>query len=654
MANGDINLADAQDAAKYMQQYANDISRATSKAEKLAGYAGTLSRHFKDIGQSQWSKAFNQQQISKEFEKITKQTLAWAEVLKKNGKIVQSQIEDLKTTLKLEEERTKKLTAYADMLEEIDDKYKRGIADLRAQGKQITANAKEWAKAKFGLTKEEGLGQPGAGGRQAAKGYAKAHEIASSGGAGAKDIIGLLGPWGMLINMFIGVMDKARKMGADLQISSGATGEFSKGVSHFTDIAISASTQMQGVSATYFGQMGMNAEEVLKGAGELAQAGIKISSTIGSNGIMTKSFKNMVAFSAATGQSLGAVGKQFATFTNTFRLGKDKQTSTYKALYDTAKSFASTFEVTMGEMIGSIMSVAEAGQSMGLTLQGTADVFQTLKLATAGTKVGLQDITKAATQLTSIGKADKGWLAFMGHMGGGASGGFLGGLGAAEQRGPGFMGPNMSGKDLDVGAQIDMMSKALAKSTGGMSGPGKQFMTEQLAGQFGLDEQTTQIMQKMQSGGLSRAGAIDELKKLQKQAADNKISSKGLLDILMDFLQRALEAPLMGIFALLKKIPIIGGGGESAVGSGTRTGKPRKLDSGGDILSAGLAFVHGGESVVPAARTRPRMNDSYGGGSTPVNIKINVSMNESDLKRAFDTAHKKTLSIVRRNKQRAN
>jgi len=124
------------------------------------------------------------------------------------------------------------------------------------------------------------------------------------------------------------------------------------------------------------------------------------------------------------------------------------------------------------------------------------------------------------------------------------------------------------------------------------------------------------------------------------------------LDILMDFLQRALEAPLMGIFSLMKKIPFMGGSSPTLATPGN---KIKKKDSGANIMTAGLVMVHPGEDIVPAAATtRPRMNSSYGGGSTPVNIKINVSMNEADLKQAFDRAHKKTLSIVRRNKQRAN
>jgi hypothetical protein len=533
----DLNLTNAA-----AEKLAKALAAGTKELGQQKSRAYELGEIFKKVGNYQEVQAVKTRITGLEWEKIKDSTLAWAKSLEGAQRYNDKMLKDLEKSIDLEHKRVQLVNDYKLAIQEVDDVHSKTIDKLRAQGSIIKANAKDWAKGKFGLTEQEGAGAPGAGGRVAAKGT-----VALAQPGMANDFIKSLGPWGMLISMMISAADKTRKMGAELQQSAGATGEAGDGLARFTKIASGAQLQFGSISDALVGQMGMTAEEVMKDAGELAAAGIKVSDTLGANGGMTDQFQNLEGIALATGQGIGAVGKQFANIINTFRMTKGAATSAMLGLKNAANDIQKNFDVTTAEMMSSMQSIAEAAADMGVGIQGVADLFTTLNSTLAGTSVGLAGITKIAGSLANIGRSDKGWLAFMGKMGGGASGGFLGALGAAQQRGPGFMGPRMSGRELDSGKQVDMMVKAVSRATMGQSGAAKQYIKEQLYAQFGLDEQAAQAMNKMGSGRLSRAGAAQSLDKMKEDAKYNKMGMKGILDIIEGLIKKLIFAPLNAI-----------------------------------------------------------------------------------------------------------
>jgi len=70
-------------------------------------------------------------------------------------------------------------------------------------------------------------------------------------------------------------------------------------------------------------------------------------------------------------------------------------------------------------------------------------------------------------------------------------------------------------------------------------------------------------------------------------------------------------------------IPSILGGGSVGVGGGSID--IPQLNTGGRIASDGLAMLHAGERVVPAAQVRERGPQPVGGGTTIESIEINVA-----------------------------
>lgn len=513
--------------------------------------------------------------------------------------ITSAQYKDALELAKLEADRLVKVEKYKSVLEGINEGHKKQVEALRSEGKWIQANAKEFLKEKFQLKEEEGLGKAGAA-TKGAKAAAGALDVASNPG----QMLQMLGPWGVIIKFLIDSIDKIRQMGAALQNSAAAAGEAGKGIGYFKGVA-------GGLLSTggFFGQMGMTADELQKDAGEIASAGIKMSSILTGGGGMTDKFKTLETFAFATGQSVGAVAQQFTKLTNTFRLTGASATAAYKNLYNTAQTLGKTFEVPMADMINSITSVGEAARDFGFELNDVTDLFNTLyERVLPGTKLGLNDLQKAASALTGIGKSDKSSLAFMGAIGGRASGGFLGALGAAQQRGPGFLLPKMGGQGADLGKQLDMLQQTLYRSTAGLSGPGRQLMMEQIASsQFGLDDQTTEILQKMGSGQLSRSAAVDELKKLQQQAAENKISQKGMLDIIKNFIERMIMKPIVAIYNLLSGSWLFGGNGQAGdLTGGAKASEPEEISK----------LKKQRESAAAAAK-KPKGKRADGGSVTP-------------------------------------
>ncbi len=184
------------------------------------------------------------------------------------------------------------------------------IEKLKSEGNWIRANGREFLKQKFSLKDNEGIGTAG-GATKAAKAYTGANDVAGDPG----QMLNMLGPWGLLIKLFLDVTDKANKMGAELQQAAGATGQVTKGFSAFRGLALDTQVNMLSLSNA-FGMMGMNAEQVFKDAGELVSAGVKLDDVLGPDG-MTDTFKNLEGMAIGTGQSLGTVAKQFNNIINT-------------------------------------------------------------------------------------------------------------------------------------------------------------------------------------------------------------------------------------------------------------------------------------------------------------------------------------------------
>jgi len=613
----------------------------------------------KSIGRYQDANEVHAKNLVKQAQKQKEQMKEYVKDINKVHGGLGLNLKLMRKALEIESERLAVVSRYDLKIDEINDKHKKGVEYLQAQGNYIRSNLKDYAKGKFGLTQEEGLGHVNQKAGAAVKGASILSKDGGASGVG-NDLIGKLGIWGMIIGMFIDGIDKVNKNASALHQAAGATGEFNKGLRHFAGVAAGAELQFSSLSDALVGQMGMTSTEVLKDAGELASAGIKISDSLSGNGGMTSQFKKLESLAYSTGQGLGTVGKQFATMINTFRMGKSQALEAYKGIKETANSLQETFETTSAEWIDSIMSVAAASATLGTSITQIGDLFNTLGTTLKGTKVPMEQVTATASALSNIGKADKGWLAFMGKMGGGASGGFLGGLGAAQQRGANFMGPAINNRTLDTGAQIEMLMKTLDRATRGTSGRAKQFLTEDFGSKFGLSDEQTQIVQKMKSGKLSRAAGGAAWDKMEADTKFNKMGAKGMMDHLENLIKKLIMAPIMAIYKVLT-MKWFGGNDEAGLGVGsggdgggfTKNPYGGKRAMGGPI-SPGMSYLVGenGPEVFSSRSGGSISPNSSMGGGTPVSININVGMNERDLKTAFDKAHGQTLQLVRKTKQK--
>ncbi len=150
------------------------------------------------------------------------------------------------------------------------------------------------------------------------------------------------------------------------------------------------------------------------------------------------------------------------------------------------------------------------------------------------------------------------------------------------------------------------------------------------------------------------------MKELQEEQRQNKMGMKGMLEKIAEFLQKYVQAPIVGILKFLTRF---GGkkdsdvtpytGGTSATGTASAAMARSRRAVGGPV-SPGESYLVGekGPEVFSPRSGGTISPNSAMGGDTEMNININVSMNERELKAAFDKAHQKTLQLVRRNKQR--
>ena len=326
-----------QQANGYRSTSVGDLSKEVNFLKSIGAFEEASKVHAKNM--------LAQQEASNKL--IEKYTKKFSEA---NG-LTKEQVDWLKKAAVVEGERLRTVSQYSEVVDRINTGHERQVELLRAQGSQIKANAKEWAKEKFALNEKEGMGQPGETGRTIAKGYAQSAQTSPD------EIIKLLGPWGMLLQMFIGAADKIKKMGAGLQAASGATGEFGGGLQKFIGLAAGAELQFSSLSDALIGQMGMTSEEIFKDAGELASAGVKVSDTINGGGGMTETFQDLEAVAAATGQSIGGIGKQFTSIINTFRLGKAQAMQALTGVQNAAQGMLKSFDATMPELMSSIIGV---------------------------------------------------------------------------------------------------------------------------------------------------------------------------------------------------------------------------------------------------------------------------------------------------------
>jgi hypothetical protein len=261
----------------------------------------------------------------------------------------------------------------------------------------------------------------------------------------------------------------------------------------------------------------------------------------------------------------------------------------------------------------------------------------------------LANIQKVAQGIMGITKASEGWQVFMAKQAGG-SGGYAQSLFQAQQRGPG--GAVTGAGKFDAMKMIQMARGAIMQPTAGIGDAAtKQLMVERMGKQFGMDEETTQVFQKLSAGTISQDEAAMSLKSLHDAATKNNLDSKGMFDIIKGILIGIIAKPIVMIYQLLQSwLP---GQEDSSIGEALDDASTGHA-TGAIIKSGGMMRVHAEEAVAngkvyPAAKTQPFKNDISNGGN--LNLSFNMQISEENLSRSFRDMENKTLGYLKKQQQ---
>lgn len=644
-----------QDDARIAQEYAATIDKIKKATVDLATKTKMVYAALKQNGAA----AKNSLDINKQ---IASMYRAEIESLRK--------IKDLDETVwKIERERVKQLMkqsteifkqeAILEDIAKVNDlitsKLNNQIKIYQQQGRIIKANMLEFTKQ---------FRDPNTGKVSTAHAGAATTEIAQD----PKKMLQSLGPWGLIIGFIADIIDGVRMMGGELHKASAESGKFADSF----DSTRKESQALFDSQISLMAKYGLTVKEAGQIFGELKSTGLAALGVIPETGTALSNLAlDVMSFAKATSQSTGQVAEQYAQIVRTF--GKDSRnarqlTDTYNKIFTVASKAAQAGFGKMSELVQTVFTLGEAFKDVGMSadsvvrvVNGMAGALKSLKFA-----ANASDINRIASGILGITKASEGWQVFMGKLSG-MSGGYAQTLFTMQQRGADSALPG-AGK-FDAGKTIQSFRSMLNATTGGISDPmTKQLMIEKMGQQVGMDTQTTQVFQRLMSGGMDEGAAKSDLEKIHKAAVDNNLTTKGMFDILREILVGMIAKPIIGIWRFLSRFSSsqatpeekarmekLGKTVEQAGGATEKSEESSGLRHsaiGSDVTRSGMMMVHAGNQVVPMAKAQPfkdRMRSGGGGGG--VNLSFNVMIDEKSLHKKFMQMEQQTLDLLHKQQQ---
>lgn len=418
--------------------------------------------------------------------------------------------------------------------QEIDIMKKKGQM-ARAYFSEVAMNARRSFQTESGHTNATSVVHGSANAAVAA------HGVANDPGAALNN----MGPYGMILKIIADVIDGARLMGAALHSASAEAGGFADSFGTAAREAINITSQQTNLMTEY----GMTTEEVSNVYKELKGTGLAALGVIPQTGdAMSALALDTISFAKASNQATAQVSAQMAALVRTNGMAKEKLSGAYDKIFSAADRMAKKGLASMSEIVQATFSMNESFKEMGMNVGGISNIIEGVgdALKKLGRPGGIDMITKVADGILGLSKASEGWQVLMGKMSG-MSGGFLQTLFTTQQRGANMMNPQAN--EYDPMKNIAMFKSMISKTANRAPDPRmRQFLTEKMGGQMGMDTGTVQVMQQMMSGKMSQNKAVIEMKKLHEAAKENNMSSKGMFDILRNILIGMIAKPLMYIW----------------------------------------------------------------------------------------------------------
>jgi len=628
-----------------MDEFADSAKRAKDSIGSMSAMLSTMYATAKNLGASTEGMAKIHKAMEKDAKKQLQTEYAALNVLKQRGILDAAQLVIAKNKVKFMLEETTALRNQKAIINDISKmnelnitKARQAVELAKEEGKNLKASALAF-KERF---KNEKTGKVDTG--HAIKGAA---DIAED----PKEAIKSLGVWGMIATMIADVYDGVTLLAADLQKASAESGNFATSVASSRRESMALYDSQISLMTKY----GMTVKETAQIYGELKNTGIAALGVIPQTGTaMSDMALDVMSFAKATNQSTSEISEQYADMMRKFGKNEGDLSKVYGQIYATARNAAAEGIAKVSEMMKATFSLADAFSSVGMSIEGVNKVTNNVvkAMAALGRPGGVENVQRIAQGILGITKASEGWQVFMGKMNG-AQGGYAKTLFSQQQRGADFKLPGKGG--FDPMKTIQSFQSMIGKTTGGIGDANtRQLFTEKMGAQVGMDTETTQVMQKIQSGAMTQKAGAVELKKLHEAAVKNNMSSKGMFDILREILMGMIAKPILAIWKLLAKFPLMGGASdedrEHMDKMSEKIDTPPASAIGSDVTKSGLMMVHAGNKVSPAAK---RTAYSGGGGGGGVNLSFNISIDEKSLHKKFMEMEKNTLEVIQK-QQSAN
>jgi len=645
----EFNSQDAEALNKALaqsQSEANNLSLTLAKALQTYKAMGSSAKTINDTKKALIKT--EKELLQKEYDKL--KTLK--ESYSINNKIYSEELKKLNSIVKINALLKEEKQIFQDLVklgQKQEELFGQQQQNLRNTGKELKKLQADWKQYwhEFGKDPNAQMGR--------SKGHiaVAAGEVAGTGGA---DLLKSLGPWGVIAKLIIEAKDNADKYAASLQSAAAASGHFADGMAKYK----AEGSALAGRQAELMAQWGMTTDEALEAITTLRKTGIETFGEYNNKlGLELKTgFTDMtegaIAFSKATNESIAVIAERFATLRRNFgEAGKEIQV--YGNVLNAANKVAQMGITTTEKYMQTVFSLGEAFTDVGMNINGVNNLVYSVAKSLKNMKFPADQLQKVAQGILNVSKAGEGWQVFMAKMSG-VQGGYVNSLFTAQQRGAGGLMPE-EGK-YDPMKAFNMMKGALFTPTAGLTGGNRQLMIERLGKQYGMDERTTQVFQKLSRGGISGAGAFKEIEKLKEQAKANNISAKGMFDIIKGILTGMIAKPLFMILNFLARR--WGGSQEDRQTSEDFLSKLNEKKShgyrtqaiGGVANTSGFAEIMQGETITPP--TMARMSPLKNGNQQASNINVNLSLNidTKQIDKSFDDAKKFVIKEIYKQQQR--
>ena len=472
-----------------------------------------------------------------------------------------------------------------------------------------------------------------------------------------QNVYAALDPWGLLLKMIVDIVDGIRMTRSELQKASAPTGEFVKGLEAANEQSININQHVAGFMTQY----GMAKDEVVELEKALKGTGFRDfgANIVDSDGNIKQFAIDAQAMAKAGGIGIDALAGRYEDLRRSI-LGtgasQEKVTQTYFTMFKQATLMAEKGIMKFDEYISTVMSLADAFRDVGMSIESVEQVTQSTARAMMNLHFPMADVSKIAQQLMGATKsASEGWQVLIGKMNG-MGGGYAQTLFGMQQRGAGM---KMPGQNEFNGKQfIDQMGKTILKMTAGIGDMAtKQLMTEKIGGQMGLDAKTVEVLQELQSGGMSAEEAGVKMDQVHEAMKKNNLDSKGMFEILKTILVGLIAKPIVMIYDVVRRWS----GSKADPGMANVRKNLSKIESGAnglELTTGGLVMGHAKEAMVngrlvPVAATRPLNRDNMGGGNGSNTFTFNMNIDEQNLKQQFRKMENKTITLLKK-QQAAN